>query len=369
MLERRDAKMKRVVVAIVLTVLGVQFLLGLVTAQAPYYAGKTIEIIVPTAPGGGTDIQARLLAPYLEKHIPGNPRVVVRNIPGGGTIIGANWYAANAKPDGLTIFASTGSTVIPYLLGVPQVRYDFKKWRLIEANGLGGVVYVSPRTGVKHPKDLLSPKEPLVYGCISPTALDVVWLVAAELLRINFRAVCGFESRGPIRLAFERGELNIDWQTTLTYKTQLLPLERAGKLVPVMTMGFVNERGDVVRDPTVPELPTVYDVYRELYGRKPDGLPVWKAYKALLVAGFTYLKTYWVPMETPDEIVRTLYAAVDRIRRDPQFVREAEAVLEGYPLYRGDEVEAAVRRSLSVTLDVQKYIRQLLIQKYNVRNI
>ncbi len=76
-------------------------------AQTPYFAGKAIEIVVPTAVGGPSDILNRSLAPFLEKHIAGNPTVRIRNIPGGGTVLGSNWFAANAKPDGLIPSSST----------------------------------------------------------------------------------------------------------------------------------------------------------------------------------------------------------------------------------------------------------------------
>ncbi|MFN3449467.1 MAG: tricarboxylate transporter, partial [Roseococcus sp.] len=72
-------------------------------AQAPYYAGKTVEVIVPFAPGGAADVGARFVAPFLEKHVAGSPRVTVRNVPGGGSMLGASFFAANAKPDGLML--------------------------------------------------------------------------------------------------------------------------------------------------------------------------------------------------------------------------------------------------------------------------
>ncbi|MGQ0550043.1 MAG: tricarboxylate transporter, partial [Armatimonadota bacterium] len=96
-----------------------------VQAQGPYFTGKTIEIVVPTAVGGPSDILNRSLAPFLEKHIAGNPAVRIRNMPGGGTVLGSNWFAVNAKPDGLTLLASPVGSKIAYLVANPAVRYDF----------------------------------------------------------------------------------------------------------------------------------------------------------------------------------------------------------------------------------------------------
>lgn len=336
-------------------------------AQQPYYAGKTIELIVPFGPGGGTDIEARFMAPYFEKHIPGNPRFVIRNMPGGGSILGANWFAQNAKPDGLTLLATSGSTIIPYILGVSQVRYDFAKWKLVKVNGVGGVVYVSPRTGITKAADILRPQVPLVYGGISAVGLDLTTLLLFEVLGMNVRVVMGFEGRGPARLAFERGETTIDYQTTPAYLTQVVPLIREGKAVAVMSMGFVNDRGQMVRDPAAPDLPTPYEVYQTLHNRKPDGQLRWKAYQAAVAASFSYQKAFWAPEGTPDEALRPLREAIDRMKRDPAFRQEAQKILEGYEVFRGDQGEAAVHRSMRITLDVKKYIVDLVTGKYSAR--
>ena len=349
-------------------VVGLLLLAGTIPAgaQVPYYAGKTIEIIVPFGAGGGTDIETRFLAPFFEKHIAGNPKIVVTNRPGGGSILGANFYAANAKPDGLQIFASSGSTVIPFLLGVPQVQYDYRKWKLVKVNGVGGVAYVSPATGIRRPEDVLNPARPLVYGGISATGLDLSMLLAFELLGINVRSVLGFEGRGPARLAFERGETNIDYQTTPAYLSQVIPLVREGKARPLFSFGFTNEKGQLVRDPAAPDLPTIYEFYQQVHKRKPDGLLRWKALQALLVPAFSFQKTLWVPQGTPPEALNALWEAVDKMNADPEFREKSRAILEGYTLFRGDKMEGALLRSLTVTLDVRKFILELLRTKYNV---
>lgn len=337
-----------------------------VYGQGAFYAGKTIEIIVPFATGGGTDIETRFFQPFFEKHIPGNPRVVVRNMPGGGSILGSNWFAANAKPDGLTLLATSGSTVIPYILEVPAVRYDFRKWKLVKVNGVGGIIYVSPRTGIKTPADLVRPAERLFYGAISATGLDLVTLLAFEVLGLDVRTVVGFEGRGPARLAFERGETNIDYQTTPAYLSQVVPLVQEGKAVPIMSMGFVNERGQLVRDPAAKDLPTVYEAFQQIHNRRPDGLMRWKAYQAFVGAGFSYQKAIWAPEGTPPEALAALNEAIGRMTRDVAFRMQGRAVLEGYTVFRGDGMEPAVHRSMRLTLDVLKYVKDMLRAKYGV---
>ncbi len=335
-------------------------------AQTPFYAGKTIELLVTFAPGGGTDLDARFFAPFFEKHTPGNPRVIVRNMAGGGGVTGANWYWNNAKNDGLMIIAASGSNKIPFILGVPQVQYDFRKWRLIKVNGVGGAVYVSPRTGIRKVDDVLKPRERLVYGSIGPTSVDLTTLLAFEVLGMEVKAVFGFEGRGPARLAFERGEISIDHQTTPAFSSQVGPLVKEGKAVPIFSLGQLNERGQIVRDPGFADLPTVYEAFQTLYKSKPDGYIRYKAYRSILSAGFSFQKTFWVPEGTPVEALGALREAVDRMQRDPAFQQQASTVLEGYPVTRGDLAETAVLRSLGITLDVRQYILNLLRTKFGV---
>lgn len=349
---------------ILVALLGVASVAAPGQAQVPYYAGKTIEIIVPTAVGGPTDILNRSIAPYLEKHIAGNPSVRIRNIPGGGTVLGSNWFAANAKPDGLTLLASPVGSKINYLVHNPAVRYDFRKFRLVAVSGGGAVFYASPAAGVRRAADL--PKATgLVMGSVTPPGNAVSALLAFEVLGISPRVAFGFDGVGPVRLAFERGELNFDFQSTIVYTTQVLPMVREGKVIPLMTLGVINEQGQIARDPAVPDLPTVYEVFQQINdGRKPDGLLRWKAYRAMLAGAWVYGRGLWVQEGTPPEVLRPLHEAVDRMNRDREFQELSKRLLEGYALLRGDTVERPVHRALNVTLDVVKFIRDLVQNKY-----
>jgi len=331
--------------------------------QTSYYAGKTIELLVPSAVGGATDILNRFLAPHLERGISGNPSVRIRNMPGGGTILGMNWFAANARPDGLTVLASTVASKVAYMLENPVVRYDFRKMRLVAINGSGAVFYASPRTGARSAADFAK-AQGVIFGSNTPPGVELPALIAFELFGMNPKVVFGFESRGPIRLAFERGELTTDFQATFVYNSQVLPQVQERKVVGLMTLGFINEKGEMVRDPAVPDLPTVYEVYQQVFGRKPDGLLRWKAYRALVAASWTYGRGLWVPEGTPPEALKALHEGVDRMNRDREFQEQARKLMEGYPLLRGDKVESQVHKSLRVTLDVTKYIRDLMQQKY-----
>ncbi len=97
-------------------------------AQAPFYQGKTITVIATTAPGGTGDLRVRAVVPFLRKHIPGNPTIIIEYMDGGGGRKGANHLFRNAKPDGLTIGAMSGAVVGLQVMRESGVMYDIDKF-------------------------------------------------------------------------------------------------------------------------------------------------------------------------------------------------------------------------------------------------
>ena len=100
-------------------------------AQAPFYQGKTISIIVGTKAGDVYDLYPRLLAEFWSKHIPGNPNIIVQNMPGAASLIAANHVYNVAKPDGLTIGAIYPALYFDQLIKKPEAKYDWAKWQWI----------------------------------------------------------------------------------------------------------------------------------------------------------------------------------------------------------------------------------------------
>src|ERR671922_2937222 len=116
--------MKRFMLLILFVLLPAQCLF----AQTPYYQGKQIKVIVGFTTGGFYDRWARLLSRYLPKHIPGNPEMIVQNMPGAGSVIAANYVYSIAKPDGLTIGFPSNGIYLDQLVGRPEVKFDIRKF-------------------------------------------------------------------------------------------------------------------------------------------------------------------------------------------------------------------------------------------------
>ncbi|EST38737.1 hypothetical protein N566_05840 [Streptomycetaceae bacterium MP113-05] len=322
------------------------------------------EMVIPYSEGGGTDTWARFMAPYLEKHIKGHPTFTPKNVPGGESITGSNQFVSSGGTNGDEILVTSGTTYFQALLGRSQVKFDFEKMRPLMLNGTGGVIYTSPSTGIGSGADLADVKKKLTYGGISATGLDLTMLQAFDVLGVDLDATFGFEGRGPARLAFERGEVNVGYQTTSAYLTQVKPLVDEGKAVPLMSFGMLKD-GEIVRDPNVPDVPTVEEVYREIHGKAPSGR-AYDAYRAFLIPGYVYQKGIWANEGTPDHVVEAYWDSVDKISGDSEFRTASEDVLGGYPLYSGKEAEAELKKAFAIKPATRSYTLDMLESQYDV---
>ena len=331
------------------------------------FSGKTIEWVVPFSVGGGSDTWARFNAPFLSRYLPGGPTIVIKNVPGGGSITGANQFAATAKPDGLTVLGTSGSTQFPYLLGDPRVKYEYKNWNVVLAAPTGGVVYISSKFGIKSVKELDKLQgHKLVYGSQGATSLDLVPMLGFRLLGLDVQHVFGMKGRGEGRLAFERGEATIDYQTTSAYLRNSVPLVNEGKAVPLFSWGAADETGNLVRDPTFPDLPDFEEAYELVHGKRPTGVE-WEACKAFLISGFPAQKLLVLPKSTPMEIVETYRAAVRQMKDDPEYREKRDAAIGEYEQLTDQAGEGLYKAGTTISPEARQWVRDFLTKNYNVK--
>lgn len=337
-----------------------------VNAQEVEFSGQTVEFWMPFAEGGGSDVWARFLAPYLSEYLPGQPSVIVRNIPGGGSITGTNEFAARARPDGLTIIGTSASTQIPYLLGDSRVRYDYNVLEPVFLSPAGAVVYISPKFGITDASELdqLGDTE-LVFGSLGVTSLDLVPLLAFEVLGLNVRHVFGMTGRGEGRLAFERGEATIDYQNSSAYLASVQSMVDAGEAVPLFSLGVLDSEGNVQRDPTFPDLPHFVEAYEMMHGELPTGIE-FDAYMALFGLGLAAQKPALLPEGTPSEIVDAWRQAFVDVVNDPEFQANSKEVLGDYQQAVGDDVDKLYRIATNVAPETRDWVREYLSENYQV---
>lgn len=347
------------------TVFGGSLLNPPATTEDGDFAGETIQLTIPLAEGGGTDTWARFIGSELVHFVPGVPGFAPTNEAGGEGITGSNHFATSARDNGTEILVSTASTVVPWVLGRDAVKYSFDELTPVLVNGTGGVIYGRTDAGVEGLKDLVDRDKPLVFGGISATGLDLTTLVAFDLLEAETTATFGFEGRGPVNLALQRGEVDIDYTTTSSYASAVKGIAEEGKATVLMSFGQLDADGNVARDPNFPDVPTVVEAYKEIHGSEPAGEKL-EAYKTLLGLTYTYQKGLWVPAGTPEKAVGLLRDSAHEMSENTDFNARADTILGGYPISADEKLQQRVSEAYTVTDSTRQYVQRLLHDTYDI---
>ncbi|MCP9483451.1 tricarboxylate transporter [Shimia sp. CNT1-13L.2] len=348
--------------------------LGLIAAAgvaAPAVAdvdlsGKTVEWVIPFSETGGSAKWANFFAPLLSEALPGQPTVVVKFMPGAGSTKGANWFQEQKHEDGTLLFGSSGSTQFPYLLDDPRVRYEYKDWSPVMASGTGGVAYLNAEDGAKFDGSANALQETdFIYGSQGATRLDLVPLLAWQMLGMNVEPVFGIKGRGDGRLMFERGEANIDYQTSSGYLKGSAEMVANGQAVAMMTWGALDEDSNIVRDPTFPDIPTFKEVCEATDGCETSG-EAWDAWKAFFVAGFPVQKLAFLPAGTPQDVIDTYTKAFEAVVARDDFADISSKRVGKYKVFTGNGANAALGTATSVPDAAKVYVTNWLKEAYGV---
>jgi tripartite-type tricarboxylate transporter receptor subunit TctC len=178
-------------------------------AQTPFYQGKTVRIIVGSTTGGGYDLWARLLARYYGKHIPGNPEIVVQNMPGAGSLVAANHVYNVAKPDGLTLGAILPALYFDQLVGRKEVQFDWAKFAWIGSPEQNEPLhYMRADSPYQTIEDIRKAKDPPRCGSSGTgTTGHYIPRLLEETLGLKHTIVGGYQGGSEIDLAVERNEV------------------------------------------------------------------------------------------------------------------------------------------------------------------
>jgi tripartite-type tricarboxylate transporter receptor subunit TctC len=363
---------KKYVSKVAKNILKAGILLGLtmtsVAANAVDFSGKQITMIVPYKEGGGSTIHARVYAPMLEKFLPGNPKIIIRNIKGGGSVKGINYFHENAKPDGM-MFASTGTgTMFQYLLQDASVKYPLTKFIPFLTSPFGLVVYGRKDIGLTGDAkaDIAKLKSmTATYGGANATSSDLPALFSLDLLGIKLNTVFGL-SNGGARTAFERGEIQLNYDNAASWDKKVKPLIEKGLAVPLFTFGFEDDNGKIVRDPKMPNIPTFFEVYESIHGKKLSGvqLEVWRALFGIRVMGS---KMFQLPPGTPDDIVNAYRNAMKNVLNSTDFQdKKVQKVVGEYPQKLGKASEKILIQAVGMEQNTVKWLKGWLKDTHDV---
>ena len=307
-------------------------------ANDDFYKGKTIWFVVGLAPGGGYDLSARTVGRHIGKHIPGNPTIVVENMPGAGSLIAANYTFNSAKPDGLFVGIWNSALVLRQALGDKAMRFDARKFGWVGAPTIGTPhCSIMSHTGLKTLKDVLATDREIKMGSTGPgSTYDDTPKILNRTIGTKFKVVSGYEGTGPILVAMRRKEVDggcWGWESARTTGRALLDAKGDDKLIP-----FLIHRREP--DPEVKNLPLIPEIIKG-----EDNLSAYNTW----VGTFEFQRPFMVPPGTPKERLQVLRKGFADTMKDPEFVAEAKKSKLQITYVSGEEVDKYVDKVLAVT--------------------
>ena len=176
-------------------------------AQADFFKGKTVTVVVGARAVGSLSLSAQMLTRHWGRYIPGNPTVILRQMPGGAHLNATNHVFNVAEADGLTILAANPQVAMAQLFKMPAVRFDAREFIWLGSSGAdAALLAIHPALPYKTFKDIQNAKEELIVGTTGPgsNAHDVP-LLLKEFAGAKFKLVAGYAANTDIKLALERG--------------------------------------------------------------------------------------------------------------------------------------------------------------------
>ncbi len=320
------------------------FQLAVTTACAqPSFEGQTIRIAVSSTTGGSIDIQARQFAPFIAKHIPGKPLVIVENRPGAGGAVGANYIYNLAKPDGQTIGFLFG-IVTQGLIEGENIRFDPAKFHWLGTVSANAVLLAHKDLNLSSFRELLKPGKPLVLASQGASATgDMANRLFLDMIGAKYKYVPGYPGQAETILALSRGEATLANTTHALYLSRRDAIRQEGIYDAIVQRGEIALDGTSRRNKLLPEIATMIEAIGEL---NPAALKSvdYATYQSLLGA-FAIQQGFMLPPAAPPAIVSTMRKAISDALNDPEARKIVSATLKvDYDFVDGESSQRLVEK-------------------------
>jgi tripartite-type tricarboxylate transporter receptor subunit TctC len=332
--------------------------------KAPFYQGKKLNFVINFAAGGPTDIESRIFAKHLPKHIPGQPTVTVQAMGGGGGLIAVNYIGEVAKADGFTAAYFTGS-LFQHQIKDPALRVDIGKFGFI--TGVHGVTVSYVRAdvppGIKKPTDFLKAQKFRAAGLGVSSSKDVRFRLSFDLLGVKYDYVTGYNNSSDARLAVQRNEAQYHDETLPSYRSQVEPqMVKTGMVTPLYYTDLVAPSGEILVSRDVPELVPFSHFYKEVFGKPPSGIK-YEALKAANRSSTNMTRMVLLPPKVPAESIAILRKAFDSLSRDQDFLQDAIASMRFQPRFEvGEAGERMFQLASQTKPEVIAFLRKYIAE-------
>jgi tripartite-type tricarboxylate transporter receptor subunit TctC len=336
--------MNKKFLCLVKLVIGLRFLVG----PLPAAFGEQL-FIVGLPPGGGYDTYTRAVARHIGKYIPGNPKPIVQNMVGAGSLTAAHYIYNSAKPDGLTVGVWNSGLVLRQALGDRAVKFKADQFGWIGAPSKGYVTCaVMAFTGLKTLKDVLNSKKPIKMGGTRPGLVthDLPGILNLTL-GTKFDVIPGYEGTSRLRIALQIREVDgacFGWEAMRVIARAMLEAKGDDKLIPFVTHGDFAE-------PRVKDLPRLTGVIK---GKENQAIV--NAY----LLSYEFERPFVLPPGTPKEQLGILRKAFKATLEDPQFLAEAKRSELVIDYVSGEEIEKFVAQILGISPKTREKLQFLV---------
>ena len=327
----------------------------LLNAADATFEGKTIKIIVGFTSGGFYDRWSRLLARYVPKYLPGNPEMVVQNMPGAGGLIAANHMYGVAKPDGLTIGMMSYGMYLDQMVGRKEVQYDVRKFKWIGSPEKSDVLfYMRSDTPYKSIADIQNAATPPKCGSTGTAGTDYILArLLEETLDAKIESVLGYPGGSEVDLAVEKGEVQCRAMTAA-------PFFGREPFISWRKRNFVNVllTGGLKRDPRVPDTPTIYELFDK--EKTPEES---RRVADVILRGGDFGRPWVMPPNTPPQVVKTMRDAYAKAMGETTLLDEAKKGKLEVEYVPGEELQQLAETMLSQPPGVVARVKKLLDRK------
>ena len=313
-------------------------------AGAQYFKGKTITVLVGYSPGGGADTQSRLLTPYLAGHVPGKPKMIVKNMTGGGGTKAQNYLYERAKKDGMTIVYAPAAPQ-DQLLARKGIRYDYGKIEIIGAM-VGAPVMAYARKdlvpgGMKKSEDIVNATGIKIGGRRGTSWLDLFARGSLDTLGIKYTYVPGYRGGARVSAGVRRNETNMAGNGLDSWIARFAPTMAGpdGSAMPLWYFQFRKPDGTPMKSVTG-GLRSFESVYRSIHGKPPSG-PFWDKFKYLISLRSAVTHLYMGPPGMNKQALADLRSGFDKMINDPDAMAKQKKILHN--VYRPVSREGAAQ--------------------------
>ena len=324
-----------------------------VAASSNLFQGKTIRLLVFATPGGGYDYYSRLVSQHISKYLPGNPKVLVQNMPLGYMAANNLWIA---KPNGLTWGVLSREGYLNNIAGETAQKFDFSKGIPIgSAADENALIYIRTDSGMPTLEKLMAAvdagKNPPIMGGTTRSGTSYVVGEVLEFFepRIKFKQVLGYPGGSEVDLALRKGEVQAAGRSKISFFSRMSDMLKAGQIAVLVQTGTVDGK----RDPDFENVPALGEFAKGTTN---------KQLLTLVLLNTLVARPFWLPPGVPPDRVKVIREAFRKTMNDSELLAQAKKARRHISPVYGDEMAKLYKDAFDASESVKDRVRKILRQ-------